>query len=52
MKQKDNKTEVITLRVTPELKAKLQLVANKDQRTVSNYIQIILEKAVSTTSKK
>ncbi len=43
MKEKDNKTEIITLRVTPELKKKIQVLADKDSRTVSNYIQTTLE---------
>ena len=45
MKDKDNKTEILTVRVTPELKKKLQAMADKDQRTVSNYIQITLDNA-------
>lgn len=44
---KDNKTEVITLRLTPELKKKLQDKADKDHRTVSNYLQLIIENAVN-----
>jgi predicted DNA-binding protein len=40
----NNKTEIITLRVTPELKKRVQALADKDQRTVSNYIQMLLEK--------
>ena len=43
---KDNKTEVITLRVTPEIKKKLQVKADKEHRTVSNYLQLIIENSI------
>lgn len=36
----------ITFRTTEELKAKLQAMAEKEQRTLSNMIQILLEKAI------
>ncbi len=41
---KGNKTEAIPLRVTPELKRKLQVLADKDTRTLSDYIRLQLEK--------
>lgn len=49
---KDNKTESITFRTTTELKDALQMMADKENRTLSNMIEILLEKAVSTSSKK
>jgi hypothetical protein len=49
---KDNKTESISFRTTPELKAALQKMADKDKRTVSNMIEILLEEAVKTSKKK
>ena len=49
---KDNKTESITFRTTKELKASLQQMADKDARTLSNYIEILLEKIVTTSKKK
>lgn len=46
MKEKDNKTEVITLRLSPDLKKKLVEQAEKEHRTMSNYLQMIIEKTV------
>ena len=44
---KDNKTEYLNLRMTKELKDKLQAMADKDSRTLSDYIHIQLEKIAS-----
>ncbi len=44
MKEKET---TITFRTTEELKAKLQAMADKENRTLSNMIQTLLEKAVS-----
>lgn len=49
---KDNKTESITFRTTKELKDALQLMADKERRTVSNTIEMLLETAVKTSKKK
>jgi hypothetical protein len=49
---KDNKTESITFRTTQELKAALQKMADKDKRTLSNTIEIVLEAAIKTSKKK
>lgn len=49
---KDNKTESITFRTTKELKDALQSMADKDKRTVSNLIEILLEAAVNASKKK
>jgi predicted transcriptional regulator len=49
---KDNKTESVTFRTTKELKDALQIMADKENRTLSNMIEILLEKAVNTSSKK
>lgn len=40
---KGNKSEAIPLRVTPELKKKLQSLADKDHRTLSDFIRLQLE---------
>jgi predicted DNA-binding protein len=40
------KETIITFKCTPEFKAKLQAMAAKDNRTVSNYIKTVLEKAM------
>lgn len=49
---KDNKTESITFRTTKELKAALQTLADKDNRTLSVMVEMLLEKAVKNTQKK
>lgn len=49
---KDNKTESISFRTTPELKEALQKLADKDKRTVSNMIELLLEEAVKNSKKK
>ena len=49
---KDNKTESISFRTTKELKDALQIMADKNKRTVSNMIEILLEEAVKTSKKK
>lgn len=49
---KDNKTESVTFRTSKELKEALQMMADKENRTLSNMIEILLEKAVTTSSKK
>ena len=40
------KTERIYIRITPELKAQLQQLAEADGRTVSNYIEQLIKKAL------
>lgn len=37
-----NKTDVVRLRITPELKEKLQQLAAAENRTVSNYIENLI----------
>lgn len=49
---KDNKTESITFRTTKELKNILQQMADKDRRTLSNTIELLLENAVKSLKKK
>lgn len=43
---KDNKNTTITFRTNEELKKKLEMMAAKDNRTLSNLIELLLEKAV------
>lgn len=38
------KTERLQVRVTPELKTKLQKLADEDGRKISNYIKLLIEK--------
>jgi len=43
--EKDNKNTTITFRTNEELKKKLELMAAKENRTLSNLIELLLEKA-------
>lgn len=49
---KDSKKESVTFRTTKELKASLQLMADKDKRTLSAMIEILLEVCVKNANKK
>jgi predicted HicB family RNase H-like nuclease len=44
------KTERLFLRITPELKEKLQKKAEKEHRTLSNYVESILIKELKKQS--
>lgn len=46
MKATDHKTTTITFRTTVELKKKLEKIASKESRSVSNMIEVLLETAV------
>jgi antitoxin component of RelBE/YafQ-DinJ toxin-antitoxin module len=46
------KTEAIIIRVNPELKEALQKQADADQRTLSDYVRILLQNAAKKTSKQ
>ena len=43
---KENKDTTITFRTSEELKSKLEEMASKEQRSLSNYIVYLLEKIV------
>lgn len=49
---KDSKTESITFRTSKELKEAMQILADRENRTLSNMIEILLAKAVSISPKK
>ena len=49
---KDNKNDTITIRTTTELKESLQKMANAENRTLSNMVEVILEAAVKSQKKK
>lgn len=49
---KDNKTNTITFRTTEELKKALQMMADKEKRSLSNQIEVLLETAVKPSKKK
>ena len=40
------KTERLQIRITPELKAELQRLAEADGRTVSNFVEQLIKAAV------
>jgi predicted transcriptional regulator len=48
---KDKETS-ITFRTTEELKSKLQAMADKEKRTLSNMIEVLLEKGLETSKNK
>lgn len=39
-----NKTDRLQIRITPELKDKLQALADAENRTISNYIENLIKK--------
>lgn len=43
------RTERIAARVTPELRAAIERAAERDRRTVSDWISIVLEAAVASS---
>jgi uncharacterized protein (DUF1778 family) len=45
---KMKKTETLSFKVTPELKTKLEALAKKENRSLSNFVQMIL----TTTAEK
>jgi len=49
---KDSKAESITFRTSKELKDMLQAMAHKENRTLSNMIEMLLEQAVKSSGKK
>jgi len=48
---KDTKKATITFRITNEMKAKLEALAVKEKRTVSNLIEVLLDKAIESMNK-
>jgi len=46
------KTESLILRVEPELKAKLQKMADQDRRTLADFVRLQLEILVETKKTK
>jgi len=49
---KDNKTVNINLRVSENTKKELLKLADRDQRTLSDYLRLQIEKLVETNKKK
>ncbi len=46
------RTERIAVRVTPELHAAISRIADRERRTVSNWISFVLEAAVANAEPK
>lgn len=46
LENKENKDTTITIRISKALKDKLESMANKDGRSLSNYIINLLTKAI------
>ena len=46
------KTERVDIRISPELKEKLQAAADAENRSVSNYIVNLIQKDLSTNKRK
>ena len=44
---KDNKEATIIFRTSQETKKKLEALASKDSRTLSNYLNLIIEKILT-----
>jgi predicted DNA-binding protein len=47
-----NKSEIIPVRVAPELKQELLELADRDSRSLSDYIRLQLVKVVESSKKK
>lgn len=46
------KTELLQLRITPELKAQLKALAAADGRTMSSYVEQLIKRAIPETAQK
>lgn len=44
------KTDRLQIRISPELKAQLQKLAEAEGRTISNYIEQLIKAAIERTS--
>ena len=49
--EKTVKTDMLKVRITPELKAKIQAAADADNRTVSGYIINLIMRDIDKKSK-
>lgn len=45
-----NKTERLQIRITPDLKEKLQALADAENRTISNYIENLIKNEIERKS--
>jgi len=52
MAKQSTRSATLVLRVRPELKAALERLATNDRRSISNYVEIILEEHVQEAPSK
>ena len=52
MAKPSTRSATLVLRVRPELKAALERLATNDRRSISNYVEIILEEHVQKAPSK
>jgi len=52
MAKQSTRSATLVLRVRPELKAALERLATNDRRSISNYVEIILEEHVQKAPSK
>lgn len=45
------KTDRIQIRISPELKEKLQALADAENRTMSNYIELLIVREINNQNK-
>lgn len=50
--EKEHKETSITFRTSEELKSRLLAMAMQESRTLSNMIEVLLEKAIETSKNK
>jgi antitoxin component of RelBE/YafQ-DinJ toxin-antitoxin module len=46
--QQQMKTQIIQIRVEPEIKEKLQKMADKDNRKLSDYVRLLILNVIKT----
>lgn len=47
----DTKSDILRLRITPELKQQLQAAAAKENRSLTNYVETALKRALTEKKK-
>ena len=52
MAKQSTRSAILVLRVRPELKAALERLATNERRSISNYVEIILEEHVQKAPSK
>ena len=52
MAKQSTRSATLVLRVRPELKAALERLATNDRRSISNYVEVILEEHVQKAPSK